>query len=51
MSMAGYKLDNTFMINHMSFGKKEDFESIAERFPDAGVMHPLDGFGVVKPVD
>ena len=47
----GYKLDNTFLINHLSFGKKEDFKSIALQFPDAGVMHPLDGFGMVKPAD
>ena len=40
----GYKFDNSFKINHLSFGKKTDFDQIARDFPDAGVMHPLDGF-------
>ena len=28
----------------LSFGDKENFNEIAKQFPDAGIMHPLDGF-------
>ena len=34
---AGYQLDNSFKINHLSFGRRTDFDEIEERFPDAGI--------------
>ena len=43
--------DNSFIINHLSFGTLADFEAIAANFPDAGVMHPLDGFFRMLPSD
>jgi len=49
LQMKGLTFDNSFRINHLSFGKKADFEAIAANFPDAGVMHPLDGFEKKKP--
>eukprot|EP00353_Schmidingerella_taraikaensis_P011058 CAMPEP_0185582938 /NCGR_PEP_ID=MMETSP0434-20130131/21221_1 /TAXON_ID=626734 ORGANISM="Favella taraikaensis, Strain Fe Narragansett Bay" /NCGR_SAMPLE_ID=MMETSP0434 /ASSEMBLY_ACC=CAM_ASM_000379 /LENGTH=193 /DNA_ID=CAMNT_0028201903 /DNA_START=88 /DNA_END=669 /DNA_ORIENTATION=- len=51
LRQKGHSLDNSFTINHLSFGDKADFESIARNFPDAGVMHPLDGFERIKPAD
>ena len=51
LSMKGHTFDNSFRINHLSFGKKTDFETIAANFPDAGVMHPLDGFERELPSD
>ena len=45
----GYKLDNSFRINQLSFGTEEDFKIISENFPDAGIMHPLNGFTKEKP--
>ena len=44
MMINGYTFDNSFEINHLSFGSMADFEAISRSFPDAGVMHPLDGF-------
>ena len=49
MNSVGYQLDNSFKINHLSFGVMENFERIAKMFPNAGVMHPLDGFEMIKP--
>lgn len=51
LAQRGYSLDNSFTINHMSFGKLEDFDTIAKHYPDAGVMHPLDGFERKLPED
>ena len=34
---------------HLSFGFMQDFDEVGERFPDAGVMHPLDGYEKNKP--
>ena len=52
LQTKGYDaLDNSFKINHLSFGEKKDFIEIARKYPDAGVMHPLDGFERMKPVD
>lgn len=42
-------LNNSFKINHLSFGEPKDFSEIARRYPDAGVMHPLDGFERMLP--
>ena len=44
LNMKGIRLDNSFRINELSFGEKENFNAIASQFPDAGIMHPLDGF-------
>lgn len=44
LKKKGYTFDNSFEINHLSFGNKADFDEISRSFPDAGVMHPLDGF-------
>ena len=49
MNSVGYQLDNSFKINHLSFGAMENFERIANMFPDAGVMHPLDDYELIKP--
>ena len=49
MHIAGYELDNSFKINHLSFGKKENFDRITGMFPGAGIEHPLDGFEATKP--
>ena len=38
------KLDNSFTINHLSFGEKADMKKIAQRFPDIDLKSPLDGF-------
>ena len=51
LSIKGYHLDNSFKINHLSFGTKADFEQISQRFPDSGLMHPLDGFERNLPED
>lgn len=40
----GYFPDLTFKIDHFSFGKKQDFQSIKSHFPATDVHHPLDGF-------
>ena len=44
MQQEGFWLDNSFTINHLSFGYKANFKSIKERFPGTDVQHPLDGF-------
>ena len=49
--MKGYTFNNSFRINHLSFGKMENFEDIMARFPEAGVIHPLDGFEREIPAD
>ena len=41
-------LDNSFKINHLSFGTKADMDSIKKRFPDTDIRHPLDGYEVDK---
>ncbi len=51
LSSKGHKFDNSFTINHLSFGKLTDFELISREFPDAGIMHPLDGFTRKLPDD
>ena len=40
----GIELDNSFKINHLSFGDIKDKKTIAERFPDTDIRNPLDGF-------
>lgn len=49
--MKGYTFNNSFTVNHLSFGEFADFTAIARQFPDAGVMHPLDGFERMLPED
>jgi hypothetical protein len=44
MSQEGHHLDNSFTINHLSFGPKANFKSIKEAFPDTDLQHPIDGF-------
>ena len=51
LAQKGYSLNNSFKINHLSFGEPRDFKEIAARYPDAGVMHPLDGFERKLPED
>lgn len=51
LDAKGYHLDNSFIIHHLSFGQKKDFRDISKRFPDAGIMHPLDGFSRDLPDD
>lgn len=40
----GIRFDNSFKINHLSFGEKANFERIKGRFPDTDIQHPLDGY-------
>jgi hypothetical protein len=35
----------SFKIDHFSFGKKRDFDSIQSHYPSTDIHHPLDGFG------
>ena len=44
--MKGYKFDNSFVINHISFGEKADFHKIRSRFPDTDLANPLDGIAI-----
>lgn len=44
LDRQGIKLDNSFKINHLSFGEKTRFSSIKSRFPDTDIQHPLDGY-------
>lgn len=44
-------LNNSFKINHLSFGEKADFTAINRHFPDVGLEHPLDGFEHALPGD
>ena len=37
LAMKGYKFDNSFTINHLSFGDMDDFDKIERSFPDAGL--------------
>lgn len=37
MELEGFHLDNSFIINHLSFGFKENFKSIKEKFPGTDV--------------
>lgn len=45
LMMEGYNFDFSYKINHLSFGRDEQFKIIQRRFPDQGIMNPLDGFG------
>lgn len=40
--MQGYRLDYSFKINHLSYGKQEDFKVIQQKFTKVGIMNPLD---------
>ena len=44
--MKGYSFDNSFTINHLSFGEKKDFHKIRSRFPDTDLANPRDGISV-----
>jgi hypothetical protein len=46
LMIKGYSLDFSYKINHISFGRDEDFKLIQRRFPDQGIMNPLDGISV-----
>lgn len=46
LSLQGYKFDYSFKINHLSFGKQEDFKSIQDTFTNIGVINPLDGIEI-----
>ena len=46
LMIQGYSLDFSYKINHISFGRDEDFKLIQRRFPDQGIMNPLDGISV-----
>ena len=49
--MKGYDFDNSFVINHISFGEKKDFSRIKMRFPDTDLSNPLNGIKVDQPED
>ena len=40
----GIMLDNSFKINHLSFGELANFDRIKGRFPDTDIQHPLDTY-------
>lgn len=40
----GVTFDNTFTINHLSFGDLKDKQTIKDRFPETDISNPLDGF-------
>ena len=40
----GYYSDLSYRIDHFSFGKKLDFDSIRRNYPNTDIKHPLDGF-------
>jgi hypothetical protein len=37
-------VDYTFVIHHLSFGEKQNFNQIRHHFPSTGINHPLDGY-------
>ena len=37
------KFDNTFKLNHLSFGEATDMKRIEARFPGINFANPLDG--------
>jgi hypothetical protein len=43
MEMKGLYLDNSFRIDHVSFGEKQNFQRIKSGFPEADIQHPIDG--------
>ena len=43
-AQEGLYIDNSFTINHFSFGSKADFASIKHHYPGTDIQHPLDGF-------
>ena len=44
LSGKGISLDNSFKINHLSFGELANFDRIKGRFPDTDIQHPLDTY-------
>jgi hypothetical protein len=51
LMVSGYTFDFSYKINHISFGKDEDFKLIQRKFSDQGIMNPLDGVSVnAKPI-
>ena len=42
--MQGHAFDFSYLITHLSFGKDENFQIIQRKFPDQGLMHPLNGY-------
>lgn len=51
LMMKGYSFDNSFVINHISFGEKTDFARIRNRFPDTDLSNPVDGIKFDQPQD
>ena len=41
--MQGHAFDLSYKINHVSFGKDENFNQIQEKFSSVGIINPLDG--------
>ena len=39
----GVNLDFSYIINHVSFGNKRDFDYIQRKFTDLYMEHPMDG--------
>ena len=40
------KFDNTFILNHLSFGEATDLKRIETRFPGISFTNPLDNFAL-----
>ena len=51
LEQKAIKLDNSYRINHLSFGEKKRFDSIRHKFPDTDLQHPLDGFEKMRDDD
>lgn len=43
LTFDGYIFDYSYKINHISFGKQENFEIISRNFKDQQIASPLDG--------
>jgi hypothetical protein len=44
LQFDGYHMDYSYKINHISFGKQENFKVIRRKFPDQQIASPLDGY-------
>jgi hypothetical protein len=47
----GHHLDFSYKINHISFGKKTNFEIIRSRFKDHQLISPLEGKEETAPLN
>lgn len=43
LAAQGHIFDFSYKINHVSFGRDEDFKAVVEKFSNLGVLNPIDG--------